>query len=321
MKRAMFVHHPLYGAAPPAARRFPAGKHRAVRDALAAALPGARFVEPEPVGRDALLEVHGAAYVEAVLAARVPAPLERRIGFPVTPEVALRARLSVGGTLAAVGLARAAGFSANLAGGAHHAMPDAGAGFCVFNDLAVAAMAEVRAGRRVLVVDLDVHQGDGTALCLAGVEGAFTFSIHAERNFPARKARSGLDVGLPDGCGDDAYLEALERGLAAAFAAAKPDLVLVQAGVDVHEGDALGRLALSDAGLVARSRLVSAACVGAGVPVAATLGGGYADDVEALGLRHALALVALAGGACGEALADAMLQQHEKALFPGAGPA
>lgn len=308
----MFVFHEAYAAALPAGRRFPGGKHRAVRDAVAAAVPGARFHEPEPVGRDALLLVHGEAYVDAVLAARVPAPLERRIGLPVTAEVARRARLSVGGTLAAAALARATGFAANLAGGAHHAMPDAGAGWCVLNDLAVAAIAEARAGRRVLVVDLDVHQGDGTAQCLAGVEGAFTFSIHAEKNFPARKAVSDLDVGLPDGCGDDAYMEALERGLAMAFRAARPALVLVQAGVDVHEGDALGRLALSDAGLRERSRLVRAACLAAGVPVAATLGGGYGPDVGVLARRHALALLALAG------LPSPSLQDDEKPL-PRAG--
>lgn len=307
----MFVFHEAYAAAP-AGRRFPAGKHRAVKDALAAAVPGARFVEPGPAERDLLLAVHGEPYVDAVLAARVPAPLERRIGFVVTAEVARRARLAVGGTLAAVALARETGFAANLAGGAHHAMPDAGAGFCVLNDLAVAAMAEVRAGRRVLVVDLDVHQGDGTAVCLAGVEGAFTFSIHGERNFPVRKARSGLDVGLPDGCGDDAYLAALERGLNAAFAAARPDLVLVQAGVDVHEADALGRLKLSDAGLRERSRRVREACLRAGMPVAATLGGGYGPDPGAVARRHALALAGLAG------LPSPSLKDDEKAL-PRAG--
>ncbi len=308
----MFVFHEAYAAALPAGRRFPGGKHRAVKDALAAVVPAARFVEPGPAGRELLLAVHGAAYVEAVLAARVPAPLERRIGFAVTPAVAMRARLAVGGTLEAVALARATGFAANLAGGAHHAMPDWGAGFCVLNDLAVAAAAEVRAGRRVLVVDMDVHQGDGTAMCLAGVEGAFTFSIHGERNFPVRKAVSDLDVGLPDACGDDAYMEALERGLKAAFAAARPDLVLVQAGVDVHEGDALGRLALSDAGLRERSRLVREACLAAGVPVAATLGGGYGPEPGVLARRHALALAGLAG------LPSPSLQDDEKAL-PRAG--
>ncbi|WP_448582396.1 histone deacetylase family protein [Thermaurantiacus sp.] len=290
----MFVFHPGYGAGLPAGHRFPIGKHQAVQEALADALPEARFVEPAPAAREALLAVHSDSYVEAVLSAQVDKAVERRIGFPVTAEVAKRARLVVGGTLSAVRLARDLGFAANLAGGSHHAMPDAGAGYCVFNDLAVAAVAEVRASRRVLVVDVDVHQGDGTAVCLAGVEGAFTFSIHAERNFPARKAASDLDIGLPDGCGDEAYLEALAGGLRAAFARARPDLVLVQAGVDVHGADALGRLCLTDAGLVERSRMVRKVCAAAGVPVAATLGGGYGGDLAALGRRHALALLALA---------------------------
>jgi acetoin utilization deacetylase AcuC-like enzyme len=289
----MFVFHPRYVAALPAGHRFPMGKYTAVRDALADLVPAARFAAPEPAARAALLCAHGESYVDSVLAARLAPELARRIGFPVTAEVALRARLAVGGTLHAVQLALAGGFAANLAGGAHHAMPDGGAGYCVFNDLAVAAVAEVRAGRRVLVVDMDVHQGDGTAVCLAGVDAAFTFSIHAERNFPARKAASDLDIGLPDGCGDEAYLEALAGGLRAALARARPDLVLVQAGVDVHGADALGRLALTDAGLVERSRMVRAACAAAGVPVAATLGGGYGADLAALGRRHALALLAL----------------------------
>lgn len=303
----MFVFHPGYVAPLPAGHRFPMRKYAAVRDALAGAAPAVRIVEPEAVGRDLLLAVHGPDYVEAVLSARVAPHVARRIGFPVTAEVARRAVLSVGGTLEAVRLARDGGFAANLAGGSHHAMPDSGAGYCVFNDLAVAALAEVRAGRRVLVVDLDVHQGDGTAVCLAGVEGAFTFSIHAERNFPARKAASDLDIGLADGCDDTAYLAALAAGLRQAFARARPDLVLVQAGVDVHGDDALGRLALTDAGLVERSRLVRAACARAGVPMAATLGGGYGGDLAALGRRHALALLALGG--------------DEKALPPAPVPA
>lgn len=291
----MFLFHPGYVAALPAGHRFPMGKYGAVRDALAAMVPGCAFVAPEPASPDALLAVHGRHYVEAVLAAHVDAAVARRIGFPVTHDVARRALLSVGGTLAAVDRALREGFAANLAGGSHHAMPDAGAGYCVFNDLAVAAAALARNGRRVLVLDLDVHQGDGTAVCLAGIEAAFTFSIHSEKNFPARKARSSRDVGLPDGTGDEAYLDVLAAELPALFAAARPDLVLVQAGVDVHEADRLGRLALSERGLIERSRLVRDACQQAGVPMAATLGGGYDDDLEALSRRHALALLPLAG--------------------------
>jgi acetoin utilization deacetylase AcuC-like enzyme len=248
-----------------------------------------------PAGRGNLLRVHRADYVDAVLEARVPPAIERRIGFPITPEMATRAQLAVGGTIAAVGQALSEGVGINLAGGAHHAMPEGGAGYCVFNDLAVAAAWALDGLiERLLVVDLDVHQGDGTAMCLAEVPGAFTFSIHAEKNFPARKARSDRDVALPDGTGDDAYLDALAAELPGLFDAARPDLVLVQAGVDVHADDRLGRLALTDAGIAARSALVRHACRAAGVPMAATMGGGY-DDPARLGQRHAMALMHLAG--------------------------
>ena len=219
------------------------------------------------------------------------------LGFAVTPEVSLRSRLSVGGTWAAACHALEHGFAANVAGGSHHAMPDGGAGYCVMNDLAVTAAALLQDGRvaRVLILDLDVHQGDGTAVCLAGVDGAYTFSIHAERNFPARKAAGWRDVGLPDGTNDARYLAVLARELPGLFAEARPDLVLVQAGVDPHADDRLGRLALTDEGLVARDALVRQACLSAGVPFAATLGGGYDADVRRLGVRHARSLLTLAG--------------------------
>ncbi|WP_448586171.1 histone deacetylase family protein [Thermaurantiacus sp.] len=292
----MFVFHPAYVAPLPPGHRFPMGKYAATRAAILSARPRARMVEPEPATRAQLLGVHGAAYVESVLSARVPPAIERRIGFPVTSAVARRARLSVGGTLEACRLALAHGFAANLAGGSHHAMPDHGAGYCVLNDLAIAAADLLATGvvRRLLILDLDVHQGDGTAVCLAPLPLAFTFSMHAERNFPVRKACSSRDVGLPDGCDDAHYLETLEAELPRLFEAARPDLVLVQAGVDVHAADRLGRLALTDCGLVARSRLVGEACRALGVPLAATLGGGYDEDVAALARRHALALLALA---------------------------
>lgn len=291
----MFFFHPGYVAPLPAGHRFPMSKYEATRNALAAA--GATFEAPGEAPRALLIGAHGETYVDQVLEARVPAALERRIGFPVTPEVARRSRLSVAGTLAAAEAALECGLAANVAGGSHHAMPDGGAGYCVMNDLAIAARALLKAGRvkRLLILDLDVHQGDGTAVCLADEPRAFTFSIHAEKNFPARKARSDRDVALADGTGDDAYLEVLEAELAGLLDAARPDLMLVQAGVDVHADDRLGRLKLSDSGIVERSRLVAARARRAGVPVAATLGGGYDSDVVRLGRRHAAALLALGG--------------------------
>lgn len=297
-----FFFHPGYVAPLPPGHRFPMSKYDTTRDALAAA--GVRFAAPEAAPRALLLAAHTPAYVDQVLAACVPADIERRIGFAVTPAVCRRSRLSVAGTLAAAEAALVHGFAANLAGGSHHAMPDHGAGYCVLNDLAVAARALLASGRvrRLLILDLDVHQGDGTAVCLADEPRAFTASIHAEKNFPARKARSDRDIALADGTGDDAYLAMLADALPGLIEAARPDLLLVQAGVDVHADDRLGRLALSDAGIVARSRLVAEAARARGVPIAATLGGGYDADVARLGRRHAAALLAL-GGPAGAAAA------------------
>jgi len=295
-----FYFHPGYVAPLDRGHSFPMSKYETTRDALSAA--GVAFETPTEASRGLILGVHVAAYADAVLAAAVDPAIERRIGFAVTPEIARRSRLSVGGTWAAATHALAHGFAANVAGGSHHAMPNSGAGYCVLNDLAITAagLLAQRRVRRVLVIDLDVHQGDGTAVCLAPHAreqggGAFAFSIHAERNFPARKARSSRDVALPDGVGDQRYLETLAAELPGLFAAARPDLVLVQAGVDPHADDRLGRLALSDEGLVARDGLVRAACLRAGVPFAATLGGGYDPDVVRLGLRHARSLLTLAG--------------------------
>jgi acetoin utilization deacetylase AcuC-like enzyme len=237
-----------------------------------------------------------------VLAADVPREIERRIGLPVTPAVAMRARLSVGGTYAAARHALASGFAATAAGGSHHAMPAGGAGYCVFNDLALAARRLLAGGHAasVLIIDLDVHQGDGTAVCLAGEPRAYSFSVHAEKNFPVRKARSSRDVPLADGTGDDAYLEVLARELPPLFEAARPAIVLFQAGVDPHADDRLGRLALSDAGLQARDAMVAAACRARGVPLASTLGGGYGDPAV-VGARHARGLVAQAKAILGAA--------------------
>lgn len=303
-----FFFHPDYVAPLPQGHAFPMSKYETTRAALAAA--GVAFDAPEPIDGAAIRRVHTVAYADQVERSAVDPAIERRIGFPVTPRVTRRSLLSVGGTLAAARAARATGFAANVAGGSHHAMPDGGAGYCVLNDLAIATATLLAEGaaRRILILDLDVHQGDGTAVCLARLDGAFPFSIHAARNFPVRKVAGWRDLALADGTGDDAYLSALAAELPGLFAGARPDLVLVQAGVDPHAADRLGRLALTDAGLLARDRLVRAACLAAGVPFAATLGGGYDRDLAALGRRHARTLLALAG-------------HDELALGPAAGPA
>ncbi|WP_199555851.1 histone deacetylase family protein [Sandaracinobacteroides hominis] len=290
-----FFFHPAYVAPLPDGHSFPMSKYETTREALTRA--GVLFEEPAIATREMLIRVHAEAYADAVIAAGVPKEIERRIGFPVTPAVSLRSRLSVGGTWAAARAALADGFAANVAGGSHHAMPDGGAGYCVLNDLAVTAAGLLAEGlvQRLLILDLDVHQGDGTAVCLAGWPAAFTFSLHAERNFPVRKARSGRDVELADGMADAEYLDVLAAELPGLFDVARPQIVLVQAGVDPHVDDRLGRLALTDAGLQARDRMVREACLRAGVPFAVTLGGGYDRDVVRLGERHAASLLSLAG--------------------------
>jgi acetoin utilization deacetylase AcuC-like enzyme len=256
---------------------------------------------PEPMPRDWIEAVHAPDYVEAVMRAEVDRARERRIGFPVTERVRRRSLLSAGGTWLAAELALAHGYAANTAGGSHHAMPDGGAGYCVLNDLAIAAHRALAEGRvrRLMVVDLDVHQGDGTAVMLAGTPGAFTFSMHGAKNFPVRKAISSRDVELPDGLDDDGYLAVLAAELPAVLDGFSPELVLYQAGVDPHIDDRLGRLALSDAGLEARDRFVMAECRRRGIALASVLGGGYSrgGDVMTVARRHARSIRALAGEA------------------------
>eukprot|EP01035_Chromulina_nebulosa_P060716 gene60716-83054_t len=198
----------------------------------------------EPAPTSWLKLAHAADYVDQVISCCVPEKIEREIGFPVGPRVSLRAQLATGGTVLAARLALRHGIACNTAGGSHHALAACGAGYCVFNDLAITALrlVEERRVARVMVVDCDVHQGDGTAALLAGREGITTYSIHAEKNFPVRKARSTLDVALPDGTGDEAYLATLEATLAPMLDRERPDLVLYQAGVDPFLGDRLGRL-------------------------------------------------------------------------------
>jgi acetoin utilization deacetylase AcuC-like enzyme len=209
--------------------------------------------------------------------------------------VARRAAVVPGGTWLAARLALEHGFAANTAGGSHHALADTGAGYCVFNDLAITAHRLVEEGtvERVLVVDCDVHQGDGTAALLAGRTEIATYSIHAEKNFPVRKARSTLDVGLADGIGDEEYLAMLERTLAPLLDEVAPGLVLYQAGVDPFLDDKLGRLALTREGLVERERLIARLMRARGLPVASTVGGGYGDDALEIAERHVAAVMTL----------------------------
>lgn len=281
------IHHPDYVVqSRGSAQQF--SKYAAVMDVLRTDGDLAEYA-PEPIPRAWIEAAHDSDYVAAVLAARVAPEIERRIGFPVTPEVARRAVMSPGGTWLAAKLALDHGYAANAAGGSHHALPDTGAGYCVFNDLAIAALRLTDEGDavRILIVDCDVHQGDGTAATLAGRPDIATFSIHAERNFPVRKARSTLDVGLPDGADDTAYLDALAPALRSMIDHSRPTLILYQAGVDVHADDRLGRLALTDDGIAARDRLVANTAKTLGIPLASVMGGGYGHDVMTVARRHA----------------------------------
>jgi acetoin utilization deacetylase AcuC-like enzyme len=280
----------------PPGHAFPAGKPARLAQALAERqsqvgdLPGLCVVPAPAASAGELALAHDPAYVTQVFEGTVPPARWREVGLPWSPALAERSARSVGCTLAAARTALQEGIAGSLGGGTHHAHADRGSGYCVFNDLAVAtrlAQAEWARSRRgaaplrVFIVDLDVHQGDGTATILAGDPTAYTLSLHAARNFPARKASSSLDVAFPDGCTDAEYLHALDEALARAWAeqaAAPPGLLLYQAGADPHADDRLGRLALSAAGLARRDRRVFEFARLHQLPVAFTMGGGYGRD-------------------------------------------
>jgi acetoin utilization deacetylase AcuC-like enzyme len=294
------VFHPAYEAALPEGHRFPMRKYGRLAEILAAqGLVPNGFVRPEPAGADLLAIAHDRAYVEAVLALDVTPAIERNIGLPVGESVVARSCASVGGTLLAARLALAQGIAGSTAGGSHHARRDTGAGFCIFNDVAVAARTLHAEGTiaRALVVDCDVHQGDGTADCLSGTPDLFTLSIHAEKNYPTAKIAGDRDVGLPDGTDDAGYLAVLEAHVAPLLDAIRPDIVFYNAGVDPHRDDRLGRLALTDAGLLARDRFVVGAARRRGIPFVGVIGGGYATDIDALAGRHALVFQAMSEAA------------------------
>lgn len=286
------VHHPGYDAGFAADHRFPMGKYRALMQRLAArglATPS-NLYQPAPAEPGWLKLAHDPAYVDQVIACMVPPSIEREIGFPIGEKVSRRAQLAAGGTILAARLALANGIACNTAGGSHHARYAHGAGFCTFNDVAVAALVLLgeKLAAKILVVDLDVHQGDGTADILKDEPRAFTFSMHGERNYPVRKIASGLDIALPDGMGDGAYLERLREILPYLSGREEWDVVFYNAGVDPHAEDRLGRLSLSDEGLRARDRMTIRHFRERGIPVCGVIGGGYSRDIEALAARHAI---------------------------------
>jgi acetoin utilization deacetylase AcuC-like enzyme len=276
----------------PAGHTFPMAKYEKLRERVTAECPGIRLGPALPASAGELALAHTPRYVEAVAAGLLSDAEQREIGFPWSLRMAERACRSVGATIAAarVALLDGEGVAANMAGGTHHAQADKGSGYCVFNDAAVAArlmQAEWhRRHRRLLriaVIDLDVHQGNGSAAIFHDDDTVFTLSIHGAKNFPFRKQRGDLDVDLPDGCGDDAYLEALDTALATLWQRhdnALPGLVFYLAGADPHEGDRLGRLRLTSQGLAARDQRVFDACRKRGIAVAVSMAGGYGRDID-----------------------------------------
>ncbi len=293
------VHHPDYVAPLPPGHSFPMDKYGLLMRALGELAADFVLRTPDAVPLDWISAVHDPAYVAAVFDGTLDPAVERRIGYPVTRRIARRSRLVSGGTWLAAHLALRHGYAANSAGGSHHALPSGGAGYCVFNDLGVAGARLLADGSvaRLLIVDLDVHQGDGTAEIFAHEPRALTFSMHAAKNFPVRKAHSTRDVELPDGMGDDAYLGVLADELPKLLDAHAPQLVLYQAGVDPHADDRLGRLALTDAGLARRDAYVIEQCRARGIAVASTPGGGYGADKAEVAARHARSIVAMAAAA------------------------
>jgi len=281
--KAFYCHHfvlPL-----PPEHRFPMAKYARLYERVAAEAErlGIELREALPAGDEDLLRAHTPDYVRRASRGELTATELRQIGFPWSPGMIERSRRSSGGTVLALTAALAGdGIAVNLAGGTHHAFANHGAGYCVFNDTVIAARHAQQHGlaRRVLVIDLDVHQGNGTAAITRDDPSLFTFSMHAARNYPAIKEVSDLDVALPEGCDDTAYLAALDAALPEAMDRTNADAAIYLAGADPYAGDRLGLLALSKAGLAERDRRVLAACLEQRLPLAVSMAGGYAPDVE-----------------------------------------
>ncbi|MEX0956990.1 MAG: histone deacetylase [Rhizobiaceae bacterium] len=286
------VHHTDYDAKFAVNHRFPMGKYTALMKALRrrGLATAESLVESSPAPASWLRLAHDAAYVDQVIRSEVPRSIESEIGFEVSERVTRRARLAVAGTVIASDIALRTGIACNAAGGSYHARRAHGAGFCTFNDVGVAASLLLSSGRvsKILVVDLDVHQGDGTAEIFASEPRVFTFSLHAEKNYPARKVPSRYDLALPDAVRDAAYLEGLGDALNRMAGALKPEIVFYNAGVDPHEEDRLGRLSLTNEGIRARDRMVISQFRGRGIPLVGVIGGGYAYNINELAERHAM---------------------------------
>ncbi|MFC3608723.1 histone deacetylase family protein [Stutzerimonas tarimensis] len=285
------VYHDDYSPALPDGHRFPMEKFRLLRDHLVqrGLSTDAALLRPETCSPEILALAHDRTYIERYCSGEMSREELRRLGLPWSSELARRTLRAVGGSLLTADKALTHGLACHLAGGTHHAHHDHASGFCIFNDLAVIALSLLESGRvgRVLIFDCDVHQGDGTARILESVPDAITVSLHCEKNFPVSKARSDWDIDLPPGMGDADYLRKVDEVLGYLLPLYQPDLVLYDAGVDVHRDDALGLLMLSDEGLRARDRAVLDHCLGRDIPVCGLIGGGYDKDRAAVARRHA----------------------------------
>lgn len=300
----------------PVGHRFPMQKYRLIHEGVQAGIAGIELHEAPFTSDGVLALAHHPHYIEAVSNGSLSSAAQKEIGFPWSPQMAERSRRSAGATIAAcrAALNSSDQIAVNLAGGTHHAYADHGGGFCVFNDAAIAArlMQAERQVQRVAIVDLDVHQGNGTASILARDESIFTLSLHGADNYPFSKELSDLDVALPDGTGDAAYLAALQDALDRLFACFAPQLIIYLAGADPHEGDRLGRLKLSFDGLAQRDGMVFAAAARRAIPVAVTMAGGYGKNIQdtvaihlqtiALAARHASRQVTYLAATSGAAL-------------------
>jgi len=283
----------------PEGHKFPMAKYSRLRERILAE----GIVAPEDLHEAPLASledlrlVHDPGYVDAVANGTVRPEIQRRIGFPWSPQMVERSRRSVGATIAAARAALDDGMAANLAGGTHHAFADRGEGFCVFNDVAVGVRVLQRNGHanRIAIVDLDVHQGNGTAAIFSGDPSVFTFSMHGDKNYPFKKEVSDLDVPLADGTGDDEYLSLLRAHLPDVLNRHQPDFVFYLAGADPFEGDRLGRLKMTIEGLRRRDEIVMEACTKARLPVAISMSGGYANDVDEIVTIHANTIRTAAG--------------------------
>ena len=285
----------------PEGHKFPMAKYSRLRKRiLAEGIVAPEDLHEAPLASlDDLRLVHDPGYVDAVANGTVRPEIQRRIGFPWSPQMVERSRRSVGATIAAARAALDDGMAANLAGGTHHAFADRGEGFCVFNDVAVSVRVLQRNGHanRIAIVDLDVHQGNGTAAIFSGDPSVFTFSMHGDKNYPFKKEVSDLDVPLADCTGDDEYLSLLRAHLPDVLNRHQPDFVFYLAGADPFEGDRLGRLKMTIEGLRRRDEIVMEACTKARLPVAISMSGGYANDVDEIVTIHANT-IRIAAGLC-----------------------